>query len=290
MPLRNCVISESSKSVRPPTCKQTLLKLLQLFADCGRGEWQEDTLLRDRLLSLTAQNESQELSDLRIERFARRAVEVEIHRPAERIRAIRYTLQRERNIRRTVLRRERKGLHLRSLFMNAAVSDRVFVFAEVLHHERVGSDDRFVVRVIGIRILFQIAVPASPVGQSRSTARRRLQHLGFEESSDVVSSGVPKDVDRLVRPFARQTKLTPGANVSPRSAAEDRCKLWQREFRERVLLVDEHAKCESLVLRVETAGSSRNLRRLILEHAAERKVFQWRNLAAEQPNVRDVED
>src|ERR1017187_9766769 len=289
MPLRNCVISQSSKSVRPPTCKQTLLKLLQLFADCGRGEWQEDTLLSDRFLTLAAQNEPQELRDLRIERFTWRAIEIEIHRPAERIGAIRDSLQREWNVGRTVLRRERKSLHLGCLFVNAAVGDRVLILAEVLHHESVGRDNRLVVLIVGIRVLFQVAVPASPIWKRRAAARWGLQHLKFEECCNIVSRGIPEDMDWLVRPFARQTKLTPGANVSPRSAAEDQSKLRQRESRDRILLVDEHANRESLVLCVETAGSSRNLRRLVLEHPAEREVFQRRNLAAQQSNVRDIE-
>jgi hypothetical protein len=83
----------SEKSKWLLTRDHALLKLLQLLVYCGCGEWQEDVLLSDRLLTLAAQNKSQKLGNFRIERLSGRTVEVNVHRPAKGVTAIRHCLE-----------------------------------------------------------------------------------------------------------------------------------------------------------------------------------------------------
>ncbi len=55
------------------------------------------------------------------------------------------------------------------------------------------------------------------------------------------------------------------------------------------MLVDEDAEREGLVRYVVAARGCSNLQRIVLEHAAEREVFERRDLAAKQANVRHIE-
>src|SRR6266850_769022 len=159
-------------------------------------------VVEHHLLSLAAENETEELVERERERLARRLVDVEVDQPAERIRGERDALVRRSLWDVSGIGDKRQDPHALVEVGDAGIGDAVSVVGHVLRH----GEDQF----LEDDVLAPFA-PPSLVAQDALA----------DELLETVPRLDPVGMDRPVRPLAAKSQIAPAANrlrpaVTPR--------------------------------------------------------------------------
>src|SRR5258708_4437903 len=228
-----------------------LVQLPELFANRRGGQWQVLPVCLYGLLPFATEDELQVFFQLRVHRLTGFAIEVVVDIADQRVRPVLDVVKSELDVRPSLFGGNGNRLRLWSHIEDSGISYAVTVFAQI-GHELLASDNQAGAIGLGfIRVLDEALVPLEA----------SVEHLLSEFVGEMVLRRVTIHMNRLVLPLARQTELSPPADVLLRAAgdcfvpfhpfpsaralsSEDSVELLHGEFRDRVVLVDKHAESE----------------------------------------------